>query len=553
MTSPLWAVVAAGLSGLAHAIAFPPVGQAVAAFLFAVPLLLWMARAQPAGGRAFLFGFLGFWGSWAWLLSWIRHCTQVLEGPWAPLLGWGLVAALAGILALFPAAWCGLLAQWMRGWRGRPWWVRAVLMGGAAGAWVLLEWVRSWVATGFPWLPLAASMWESPGMLQWLSHTGAWGLSFALIFLNLSVAAYVLHLLDGRSGPEWWRRFSIEFYLGLGLLLLTTVAPILQRTALTRGREDLFRAGVVQPYISQVQKWDRAYADAAITVFERFSTIAVEGLGAEALVWPEASTPWPLLGDAGMQEWVEGLARTLQRPILLGALAIGAAEAEGEEAPWFNSVFTVDPESGVDRERGYAKRKLVPFGEYVPLARWIPMVRKLVPLHGSIEPGHEATVLLLRAGGRVWRVGPLICSEDIFPHLTRATVRQGVDFLFVATNNAWFGEYGGAVQHAAHSVLRAVESRRPVLRVGNGGWSGWIDEYGNIRDVLMDPELGVYHRGVADFRLARDPYWAGYLTFQVRYGDWFVALCAVLLAAALVAVRTCGAGHSGRPESARHP
>ena len=102
-------------------------------------------------------------------------------------------------------------------------------------------------------------------------------------------------------------------------------------------------------------------------------------------------------------------------------------------------------------------------------------------------------------------VGVLICYEDIFPALARENTLAGADVLAVLTNNAWYGEGGAAYQHAAHSVLRAVENRRPVVRCGNGGWSGWIDEYGNIRDTLRDENGTIYFRGHGHECLARSP------------------------------------------------
>jgi apolipoprotein N-acyltransferase len=98
----------------------------------------------------------------------------------------------------------------------------------------------------------------------------------------------------------------------------------------------------------------------------------------------------------------------------------------------------------------------------------------------------------------------------------------------VATNNAWYGEGGMAYQHAAHSVLRAVETRRPVLRCGNGGWSGWIDEFGVVRGVLTDDRGSVYFRGVKTLPVKRDARWIGRASFYVEHGDWFVAVCAGL-------------------------
>jgi apolipoprotein N-acyltransferase len=98
----------------------------------------------------------------------------------------------------------------------------------------------------------------------------------------------------------------------------------------------------------------------------------------------------------------------------------------------------------------------------------------------------------------------------------------------VLTNNAWFGEGGAAYQHAANSVLRAVETRRPVLRDGNGGWSGWIDEFGNIRTTLVNDAGSIYFRGTKTVSITRDARWIGKLSFYTEHGDWFVAVCAVL-------------------------
>jgi apolipoprotein N-acyltransferase len=107
-------------------------------------------------------------------------------------------------------------------------------------------------------------------------------------------------------------------------------------------------------------------------------------------------------------------------------------------------------------------------------------------------------------------------------------VRAGADVLAVLTNDAWYGEGGAAYQHAAHSVLRAIETRRPVLRCGNGGWSGWIDEFGSIRDTLTNAEGSIYTRGTRTVDVTRDARWIGRQSFYVQYGEWFLVVCVVL-------------------------
>jgi apolipoprotein N-acyltransferase len=107
---------------------------------------------------------------------------------------------------------------------------------------------------------------------------------------------------------------------------------------------------------------------------------------------------------------------------------------------------------------------------------------------------------------------------------------MGAEVLAVLTNNAWFGEGGASYQHASHSVLRAVETRRPVIRCGNGGWSGWIDEFGKIRAAMTDTAGSVYFRGTVTYEITRDSRWIERPSFYAMHGDWFVGVCVVFMA-----------------------
>jgi apolipoprotein N-acyltransferase len=104
---------------------------------------------------------------------------------------------------------------------------------------------------------------------------------------------------------------------------------------------------------------------------------------------------------------------------------------------------------------------------------------------------------------------------------------------------------GAAYQHAANSVLRAVETRRPVLRCGNGGWSGWIDEFGNVRAVLVNDTGSIYFRGTQTFAVTRDARWMNRPSFYVEHGDWFVAVSAALILFGFVLLQ------SGKPSEHR--
>jgi len=173
---------------------------------------------------------------------------------------------------------------------------------------------------------------------------------------------------------------------------------------------------------------------------------------------------------------------------------------------------------------------------------------KVVPVPGDFASGESARPVdldFLPQGFR--RVGVLVCYEDIFPRLARENVLAGADWHYVATNNNWFGRGSAAWQHAAHAVLRAVETRRPVIRCGNAGWSGWIDAFGQIRHVMLDDQGSVYFQGVESVRVSKNRYWHGRTSFYVRNGEWFTLTCAILLLPAIVLVRTGGDRKSRTP------
>ncbi|MFP4281310.1 MAG: apolipoprotein N-acyltransferase [Opitutales bacterium] len=510
------AVLTAGL----FAAAFPRPAVPEAAYVALAPLLIWLVFLRP-GVRIVLWTSLaaGF-GQWVVLLWWLRHFP--LQVGLSPLLGYLAVIALAGVLALFFLAWA-MVARWLLVVEDRGVAYRIVAMFGLAGGWVLLEWVRSWLFTGFPWLPLAASQWQRPLLLQMASVTGAWGISFVLVLFNLGLAFYVRNLVRTRR-KVWFKRFSLEFYLGLGGIFLAVAAGFNDMSPY-RDRP-MFVAGFIQPYILPPERWN---PDTFAAVQEDYALVCRYAVfdGAEAILWPEASTPLPAPGHPAGEEWLAGLSHDLGVPILLGNLA-RRDNPEGD-TQWFNAVVKVTPEGGVAQEFG-AKRHLVPFGEYAP--SWLPFLEAIVPV-GQFTPGTEPAVLSFPVRERNWRVGALICYEDLFPSLARDLAREGVDFIFVATNDAWYGEEGAAYQHAAHSVLRAVETRRPVIRSGNAGWSGWIDERGQIRHVLVGADRTVYFQGADATLLERNPAFVDHLTFYVRWGDWFVAVSGVLAVMAL--------------------
>lgn len=378
----------------------------------------------------------------------------------------------------------------------------------------MLEWSRTWLFWGFPWAPLALSQWERPVVLQIAAWSGAYGVSFLLIFFNLCLAQTLQHRFMRRERKLWMGWFSPDLYVGMGALGFC-IYIFFSALPHPNSAERMFTAAVVQPYIAPELKWDINRELENLEILERHTRF-VSSLESDVILWPEAATPWPVMGAPQMQVRVERLVNEIEKPILMGNLAEDRVTKE-----WRNGVFLVEPGAGLSSDF-YTKRELVPFGEYVP--PMLSFIDKFVPVGGRFIPGDNVGLMNLTVGGSVYRIGSLICYEDVFSNLARESARSGADLFFVATNNAWYGEEGGAEQHAAHSVLRAVENRRPVMRAGNGGWSGWIDSYGTVRDLLVDAEGTIYFRGGGAYTIEQFEEWSRQQSYYTRHGDWFVAL-----------------------------
>lgn len=486
---------------------FPPLSFAEAAYFFLVPVLLvdWRkTRLRTVFAWGWLAGFL----FWIASIVWLRHVTV------AGTLG------LAAILGLFFAFWLGCYSRWFQGRRG---WSPIL---GAAAFWVILEWTRGWIFWGFPWNPLSVSQWNRPAVLTIVTVTGGWGLSFLLVCINVALARWIrepyVHWRS-RGFLPFARSVPVPLVVPLGILFLSSAWYF--AATLEREESPPVRIGFVQPYANM--KWDEAATTENLrNIWAVTRSVAADS--PDVILWPESATPFPVIGNEGMRGAVEELARETGVPILMGNMAFYP-----EENVYENGVFRVDPRTGLDPLH-YAKRNLVPFGEFIPFRRYFPFLEKVVPIGLDCRPGAGAVVFPLADDSPGERVAPLVCYEDVFPSLARDGARAGADWLFVATNNVWYGEEAGAYQHAAHAVLRAVETRRPVLRCGNGGWSGWIDEWGHVRRMVADEDGSIYFRGGEVVEATRDLRFDGCRTPYVRFGDWFVGVCALALVGAVV-------------------
>jgi len=492
-----------GLTALLLFFSFPPFGHPFVALFALIPATL-AAAATPDWRRWRRAAFVTSWVLWIALLAWLRHIH--------PPLGWLGLTLLTAYCALYPFAWLLALRWIFPACRdaGAPARILATL--GLAGAWGLLEWLRTTAMTGFGWLPFAATQQGNGTLLTLCAWVGPTGLSIGLVLINLGLASWLARLwawraeaasLTPATPTSWLRRLTPELYLGLAVIAAGFWCT-LGRLAHEPARHEV-RIAAIRTDFDPNEKWDAAKLDKHSAFLNGHTLAAREGKP-DLVLWPEAALPVST-EHLGFRQFLQGNAAAAESPLLTGVI-------EARHGGYANAVALVTKDGLA--QPTYAKRHLVPFGEYVPFADWLPL-RKVVPIAEDCVRGDGATLLpSTTRDGFTYLIGPLVCYEDVFPELAREHALAGADLLAVATNDGWYGHEAGDAQHTAHSVLIAVATGLPVARSGNAGWSGVIDHRGILHPTDAP---GAPTTQTAFLRKER-----GEPTFWVLHGDWAVGL-----------------------------
>lgn len=426
-----------------------------------VPLLVAVAgwRGRPGVHRGQTFRRGAALGATAGVVHYLGtiYWTGAVVETFGGLPGW--VAALCALaLALYMAAYtalaCGLLGVAVRrlGTRG---------LALAPFAWVAAEFARGHVLGGFPWVPLGSAVVTVLPIAQLASLIGVYGLSGFLV--TLATLTGVALTCAGRT------RLAAA---AAAVLLLTGVsvwgASRVAEGSLTRQGTPI-RLGLIQPNISQEQKWDRSRAGDIGRQFTALTRRAVAD-GAQAVLWPESSTPYLFNEDPVQAESVRALVRESGVPLLFGTDEI----ERGSPDRFYNSAFVLDPTGAVAAV--YRKMQLVPFGEFVPLKGLLFFVSPLVEAVSEFAPGDRVTMLPIEGH----MASTAICYEVVYPHLIRRAVLEGSELLTTITNDAWYGNSSAPYQHFELASMRAIEQGRYLARAANTGISGLIDPYGRV-------------------------------------------------------------------------
>lgn len=467
------------VAGATIFLGFSPYGLWYIAFLgLLVYVALWRPNLSTKQGFLLALTFhLGMFGAGVhWLYVSIHTYGQV-PAPLAVIFTAGFALFMASMSSI-PWLLSGLFKNASR-------------MVAFPAIWLLGEWVRGWLLTGFPWLYLGQAHLYTP-LAGWTSVIGVLGTGFALA----TTAALLICMLTQR-------RPMLLIVQAIMLTLLWGGGGALNRIEWTQPISNPLSASLVQPNIALGDKWDPTKS---LDILEVLNNQSSSHWGDNLVVWPEAAIPY--VGDDA-RAYLNQI--STQAESTNSAFISGYLTYDEQVGRFFNAI------GGVGHAEGeYLKQRLVPFGEYVPLEDWIRGLMHFFNLPMSIISAGTAdqAPLTISQQNQTYVAAPAICYEIAYPTLV-SNLSKDANLIITLSNDAWFGESIGPWQHAEIAQVRALENRKPVLRVTNNGITASISHRGLIVDVLPQFQANVLRTEIIAM--------SGTTPFG-NYGNWPILL-----------------------------
>jgi apolipoprotein N-acyltransferase len=475
------------LAGAVLTCAFAPLNWWPLAFL--CPAILMWVWEGSTWRHAVLTGFCFNAATFGCGTSWMYIGVHDYSGApaWIAI---GLVVGLTSIMAAYHALLGYLCVRWVS--PGGPW--RWFL--GLPALWLIIEWLRGWLASGFPWLALGYTQTDT-----WLSGfapvVGVYGIS-ALILLG---SGALVALVRGKGRIRW--------AAGLVLALPWPLGWALQQVQWTHPSGPAISVAVLQGAVPEDIKWDTQSIEPTRALYTQLNE---QALGARLIVWPEAALPQIA------NELVPYLKQLYQHSTQKGSdIVMGILRAD-ENDDYHNSIMVLGSDVTF-----YDKHHLVPFAEYFPVPAFVRSWLRLMNLpYSDFTPGRADQPSVAAAGTRL-ALG--ICYEDAYGTNDLPAIRDS-GVLVNVTNDAWFGHSWARFQHFQIARMRTLEARRPLIRAANDGISAVVGPQGEVlaQAEQFKPEV---LRGSVQPRAGLSPF--------LRFGNWPIVVLG-LLGAGLAAV-----------------
>lgn len=323
------------------------------------------------------------------------------------------------------------------------------------GLWVLFEWLRSWLFTGFPWLYLGSASLNTP-LQNYLPIGGVWLASLMILLMAVALA-------KGITKQRYW----------LLVIPLPVIIGWLLPTIWTVPVSNPISVALVQPNIPQALKWNPQYRQ---SILETYIKLSLSQKDVDIIIWPE--TAIPAIFKNVKQELTPLLDELEQQHIsLISGLPIVEPDKQFPSGYRIhNGIKILSSGNGT-----YYKQRLVPFGEYIPLLSYLRGIIDFfnLPMSNFSLPQQNQSLLEVQNH----KLAPAICYEIAYPNLIRDMSRNA-DILLTISNDTWFGDSIAPAQHLQIARTRAVETGRWLIRDTNNGISAIVDPQGNIQSQL---------------------------------------------------------------------
>jgi len=453
-------------------------------------LLILLATLHLPSEKLFRAGWLTGLGLFASGVSWVYISISEHGNTPIPVAVLLMVLFVAG-LALFHG-----LAFWFWGKLARHSLVRRLILFPAI--WVLGDWLRSWLLTGFPWLYLGTA--HTDGPLAGLAPlTGVHGITFWIAASGAAAYGIWWLLRSGRKGAAT---------LTAGVTLLPwLLAPALNQVSWTTLSTEPKSVASMQGNIPQQVKWDPEFLKDQIVAYLSMTEAHWDK---DIILWPETAIPIPQDKAGAIIEHIEK--RLGGNSTLITGIPWYGYSSGMDDFTFHNSIMATGAGDGI-----YHKQKLVPFGEYVPLEG---LLRGLIgffdlPMSSfSRGPGNQPGLTASES-----RIMPYICYEVAYPDFVAFNARN-TGLLVTISNDGWFGDSIGPLQHLQLARMRALETGRYMLRGTNNGVTAIINDKGQITGRIPQFERAV---------LTGEVYTATGNTPYMQAGSWPVLTLAVIL------------------------
>lgn len=452
--------------GASTTLAFAPYSIWPLAIISPALLLLLLNKASVRS--AALTGFFWGLGQFATGISWVQVSIDNFGGM-PKIASLTLMFLLVSYLSLYPMLFAGLLNRYFKESTA----IRFFLA--APALWLISDFARGWIMTGFPWLWLGYSQIDSP--LSSLAPVGGVQLITLAILLCSSALAYSLLT----------RRF---YSLLLPVAVFGTAFGLSQISWVQENQNEQTKISLIQGNISQQLKW---LPSQRWPTLMKYLDLSRKNWASDIIIWPEAAIPALEKELPSFLRNVDSAARQNNSALITGVVT------RNDKGRFYNSIITLGENSSGEydykTQPRYNKHHLLPFGEFVPFEE---ILRPLAPLFNlpmsSFSRGDYIQQNVI-ANGR--HLAPALCYEIIFSDQVRKNVTEQTDFILTLSNDAWFGHSIGPLQHMEMARMRALELGKPLIRSTNNGVTGITDYQGKIIAQVPQFETQVLTADVA--------------------------------------------------------